>query len=62
MLMVVERVLRLRGLELDEIEQGMLDVIQLREWFTPCQLNYLEVMEKFHSLADFYEPEKSQVV
>jgi ParB-like chromosome segregation protein Spo0J/ribosomal protein L21E len=59
---VVERVLRLRGLSVDEIEQGMLDVIQRREWFTPCQLNYLEVMEKFHFLADFYEPEKSQVV
>ena len=32
---VAERVLRLRQLELDEIEERMLDVIQRREWLTP---------------------------
>lgn len=58
---VVERVLRLRGLELDEIEQRMLDVYQRREWFTPCQLDYLDFIEKFYLIADFYETEKSQV-
>jgi hypothetical protein len=43
---VVERALRLRGFELDEIEEKMLDVIQRREWFTQRQLIYLENIEK----------------
>ena len=39
---VAWRVLRLRKLELDEIEQKMLDVLQAREWFTAHQLIHLE--------------------
>lgn len=58
---VIERVLRLRGFELDEIEKGILDVIQRQEWFTPRQLDYLDFMEKFYLQADLYELEKSQV-
>jgi len=45
---VVERVLRLRGVELDEIEERMLDVIQRREWFTAHQLTHLENIEKLY--------------
>lgn len=59
---VVERVLRLRCLKLDEIEQGMLDIIQRREWFTSKQLVHLENIEKLYPLADFYETEKLMVV
>ena len=58
---VVERVLRLRSFELDEIEERMLDVIQRREWFTSKQLIHLENIEKLYLPADFYETEKSQV-
>ena len=59
---VVERVLRLRTLELDEIEQRMLDLIQRREWFTSKQLIHLENIEKLYPPADFYETHKSQAV
>jgi ParB-like chromosome segregation protein Spo0J/ribosomal protein L21E len=45
---VVQRVQRLRSLELDEIEEKMLDVFQRREWFTPRQLDYLDFMEKLY--------------
>ena len=45
---VVERVLRLRGFELDEIEEKILDIFQLREWFTSRQLDYLDFMEKLY--------------
>ncbi len=45
---VVERVLRLRTYELDEIEERMLDVIQRRGWFTSKQLVHLENIEKLY--------------
>lgn len=44
---VVERVLRLRKLELDEIEVKILDFLQQREWFTSRQMEYLEFVEQF---------------
>jgi hypothetical protein len=51
---VALRVLRLRKLELDEIEQKMLDVLQAREWFTAQQLTYLETA--VHSgIAGFFK-------
>lgn len=49
---VVERVLRLRGFGLDEIEERMLDVLQRREWFTHSQLIHLENIEKLYLEAD----------
>jgi len=52
---IVRRVLRLRSLELDEIEQRMLDVIQKREWFTTKQLIHLENIHKLYPLADSVE-------
>jgi len=58
---VVERVLWLRGSELDEIEQRMLDVIQRRSWFTPKQMVHLENIEKLYPDADLNETENSQV-
>ncbi len=45
---VALRVLRLRKLELDEIEQKMLDVLQAREWFTAHQLIHLETIENLY--------------
>ena len=45
---VIERVLRLRGFELDEIEEKLLDDIQRREWFTPRQIHYLDFMDSFY--------------
>jgi ParB/RepB/Spo0J family partition protein len=45
---VVERVLRLRGFELDEIEERMLDVFQLREWFTNKQMIHLKNIETLY--------------
>jgi hypothetical protein len=45
---VVERVLRLRGLELDEIEERMLDVFQRREWFTNKQMIHLKNIETLY--------------
>jgi len=45
---VVERVLHLRRLELDEMEQNMLDWLQRREWCTPHQLIHLENIEKLY--------------
>jgi len=44
---VVERVLRLRKLDLDEIELKMLDFLQQREWFTSRQMEYIEFVEQF---------------
>jgi ParB/RepB/Spo0J family partition protein len=46
---VAVRVLRLRKLELDEIEEKMLDVLQVREWFTSHQLIYLKTIEKLYA-------------
>ena len=46
---VALRLLRLRKLELDEIEEKMLDVLQAREWFTDHQLIHLETIEKLYS-------------
>jgi len=45
---VVERVLHLRRLELDEVEEKMLDVFQRREWLTSHQLIHLENIEKLY--------------
>ncbi len=58
---VAERVLRLRKLDLDELEKGMLDMFQQREWFTARQLDYLDVMEKF-LYADLHRSNGHQVV
>ena len=58
---VVERVLRLRKLELDEIEERMLDVLQLREWFTPKQLIHLENIYQLYPDADFFQTDKHLV-
>jgi len=55
---LVERVLRLRNFELDEIEERMLDVLQRREWFTSNQLIHLENIEKLYPVAESYESEK----
>ena len=41
--------LRLRKLELDEMEEKMLDVLQAREWFTAHQLIHLETIENLYS-------------
>jgi len=49
---VVERVLRLRSLELDEFEEGILDMFQRREWFKPRQLEHLDCIEKFYRRAE----------
>jgi hypothetical protein len=46
---VAVRVLRLRKLKLDEIEEKMLDVLQVREWFTSHQLIYLKTIEKLYA-------------
>ena len=55
---IVRRVLRLRSLELDEIEQRMLDVIQRREWFTTKQLIHLENIEKLYPLDRSWKDEQ----
>ncbi len=59
---LAERVLRLRRLELDEAEVGLLDLFQRREWLTPRQLDYLQLIEKFHLKADSHRTETHQVV
>jgi len=59
---VVERVLYLRRLDLDEFEQGMLDMLQRREWFSPRQLHYLKVVESFYLYGDSHKAEHQQVV
>lgn len=56
---VVNRVLRLRNLELDEIEEEMLDVIQRRDWFTPNQLVHLENIEKLYPQDNNSHPDTS---
>ena len=48
LLQVVERVLQLRRLALDEVEERILDVLQRREWCTPHQLIHLENIEKLY--------------
>jgi len=58
---VAERVLRLRRLELDEVEERILDVLQRREWFAPRQLDYLDVMENFF-YADLHKSNEHQVI
>ncbi len=55
---VVSRLLKLRSLELDEIEERMLDVIQKREWLTSKQLIHLENIEKLYLLGDSVKTEK----
>ena len=42
--------LRLRSLDLDELEIALLDVLQQRVEFTPRQLLYLEYLEKVLTL------------
>ncbi len=59
---VVERVLRLRGFELDEIESRMLEVFQRREWFTSRQLKYLDFLEKFYLYTNSHETNGHQLV
>jgi ribosomal protein L21E len=50
---VAHRVLRLRKLSLDEIEEKMLDVLQTREWFSAHQLVHLENIEKLYTSITF---------
>ncbi len=50
---VAHRVLRLRKLPLDEIEEKMLDVLQARESFTQHQLVHLENIEKLYTRITF---------
>jgi len=59
---VVERVLRLRRLDLDEFEEGILDMFQRREWFKPRQLDHLDFIEKFYRRADSQRTQNHQVV
>jgi len=59
---VVERVLHLRRLELDEVEERMLDVFQRREWLTSRQMDYLNFMSKCYHSADLLKTENHQVV
>ncbi|VXD16737.1 ParB N-terminal domain-containing protein [Planktothrix paucivesiculata] len=49
-LQVASKVLRLRSLDLDELEIALLDVLQQRVEFTPRQLLYLEYLEKVLTL------------
>ncbi len=58
---VVERVLRLRRFELDEVEEAILDVLQRREWFKPRQLDHLDFIEKFYVYAEPYRTENRQI-
>lgn len=46
---VATRVLRLRLLVLEEMEEKMLDVLQTRDWFTAKQLLYLEEIERVNA-------------
>ncbi len=46
---VATRVLRLRLLVLEEMEEKMLDVLQTRDWFTAKQLLYLEAIERVNA-------------
>ncbi len=57
---VVSRLLKLRSLELDEIEERMLDVIQRREWLTSKQLIHLDNIEKLYPLAESMKTEEQQ--
>jgi hypothetical protein len=50
---VAHRVLWLRRLSLDEIEEKMLDVLQTREGFTTHQLVHLENIEKLYAKITF---------
>ena len=59
---VVERVLRLRLQELDEVEKAVLDVLQRREWFKPRQLYHLDFIEKSYIKADSHRTENQQVL
>ncbi len=58
---VVERVLHLRRLELDEVEEAVLNVFQRRDWFTLRQLDYLDMIEKFFH-ADLPKSNRHQVI
>ena len=46
---VATRVLRLRKLVLEDVEEKMLDVLQTRNWFTAKQLLYLEAIERVNA-------------
>ena len=59
---VAWRLLRLRSLELDEIEQRMLDVLQRREWFTSKQLVHLDHLESLYRLTNSVQAEEQQPV
>jgi len=59
---VVERVLQLRFLDLDEVEQRILDVFQRREWLTSRQMDYLNFMSRCDHSADSLKTENHQVV
>jgi ParB/RepB/Spo0J family partition protein len=50
LLQVASKVLRLRSLDLDELEVALLDVLQQRLEFTPRQLLHLEYLEKVLTL------------
>ena len=47
---MASKVLRLRSLELDELEIALLDVVQQRVEFTPRQLLHLEYLDKVLTL------------
>jgi len=59
---VVDRVLCLRRLEIEEFEQGLLDMLQRREWFSPRQLHYLKIVESFYLYADSHKAEQHHLV
>lgn len=46
---------------IDEIEERMLDVLQLKEWFTPKQLIHLKNIEQLYRHADFFQTDKHLV-
>ena len=46
---------------IDEIEERMLDVFQLREWFLPKQLIHLKNIYQLYRHADFFQTDKHLV-
>ncbi len=46
---------------IDEIEERMLDVIQIREWFTPKQLIHMKNIYQLYHYADFFQTDKHLV-
>jgi len=53
----VNRVLRLRTLGLDEIEERVLTVVQQRKWFTSKHLIHRGNTEKLYRVAKLYKAE-----